>query len=93
MRALRLRAARIAEALGVLATSSAGAADAVRRLQQLTPQVAGRGACAHPNGAARLVESALSVFAAEIDAHRRGRCIARSHDPLLPIPQVGREWR
>jgi NADH:ubiquinone oxidoreductase subunit F (NADH-binding) len=83
----------IADALGVLATGSAGAADALRRLQRLTPQVAGRGACAHPNGAARLVESALSVFASEIDAHRNGRCIARSHDPLLPIPQSSEEWR
>ena len=64
-----------------------------RALRRLAPQVTGRGACAHPNGATRLVASALTVFADEISAPPRGRCSARSHEPLLPIPPTTAEWR
>jgi NADH:ubiquinone oxidoreductase subunit F (NADH-binding) len=46
------------------------------RLLRWTSEVRGRGACHHPDGAARFVESALSVFGAQIDDHRRGRCYA-----------------
>jgi NADH:ubiquinone oxidoreductase subunit F (NADH-binding) len=46
------------------------------RLLRWTAEVRGRGACHHPDGAARFVESALSVFGSEIDAHRRARCSA-----------------
>src|SRR6185312_12009923 len=48
----------IADALGSIAACDDGAASALTRLRRLTPQVAGRGACAHPTGATRLVESA-----------------------------------
>ena len=54
--------------------------------------VTGRGACHHPDGAARLVTSAVSVFGAEIERHaRRGPCAA-SASRILPVP-VGRSWR
>jgi NADH:ubiquinone oxidoreductase subunit F (NADH-binding) len=46
------------------------------RLVRWTAEVRGRGACHHPDGAARFVESALSVFGAEIESHRRYRCEA-----------------
>lgn len=47
----------------------------VRRLAQL---VRGRGACAHPDGTARLVSSCLATFADEVSAHVSRRCPARA---------------
>ncbi|MVU82512.1 NADH-quinone oxidoreductase subunit F [Nocardia sp. ET3-3] len=45
--------------------------------------VVGRGACHHPDGTARLVGSALTVFADDLARHRRGSCTAGI--PLAPI--------
>lgn len=43
-------------------------------LRRWLGQVEGRGACRHPDGAARLIRSGLEVFAAEADLHDGGRC-------------------
>jgi NADH:ubiquinone oxidoreductase subunit F (NADH-binding) len=72
-------------------------ADAFERLDldglgRLAPQVAGRGACAHPNGATRFVASAVEVFADEIRRHRRGRCCGSKHQPVLPVG-ASSDWR
>jgi len=64
----------------------------VGRLRRLAPQVAGRGACAHPTGATRFVASAVDVFADEIERHRRGRCRGANHPPLLPVG-ASPDWR
>jgi hypothetical protein len=65
----------------------AGLLDDVARWSGL---VAGRGACAHPDGSVRLVASALRVFAPELALHRAGGCSAPSARPFLPTPAVAR---
>ncbi|MEV5718281.1 NADH-ubiquinone oxidoreductase-F iron-sulfur binding region domain-containing protein [Amycolatopsis mediterranei] len=45
------------------------------RLARRLPLLTGRGACAHPDGAARLAASALQVFDADVRVHQAGgRC-------------------
>jgi NADH:ubiquinone oxidoreductase subunit F (NADH-binding) len=54
--------------------------------------IRGRGACHHPNGAVRFVESALRVFGDSIASHRRGRCRARPAGlPLAVAHAAGAE--
>jgi NADH:ubiquinone oxidoreductase subunit F (NADH-binding) len=53
------------------------------RVLRWAAEIRGRGACHHPDGAARFIESALSVFADELASHQRGGCTARS--PGLPL--------
>jgi NADH:ubiquinone oxidoreductase subunit F (NADH-binding) len=43
------------------------------RLRERLSVVRGRGACAHPDGAVRLAESALHVFADDVSRHATGR--------------------
>jgi NADH:ubiquinone oxidoreductase subunit F (NADH-binding) len=69
------------------------AVDALREMQELPSQIEGRGACAHPDGAARLVRSALAAFPDEVRLHLEGRCSATDHAPVLPVPATCEEWR
>ncbi|GAA1876517.1 NADH-ubiquinone oxidoreductase-F iron-sulfur binding region domain-containing protein [Williamsia serinedens] len=55
-----------------------GGADRAEKVARLAATVDGRGACAHPDGTARLVRSALTVFADDIHHHAAGRCAART---------------
>ena len=67
--------AAIAETFQELAhfTASRGA---LVHLDRWASQVVGRGACHHPDGAVRLLDSALRTFAADIQAHdRQRRCL------------------
>ena len=63
----------IADAVGALADGVAHPSERDRVLRW-TSEVRGRGACHHPDGAVRFVESALAVFDDDIDDHRGGRC-------------------
>ena len=53
-------------------------------------QVEGRGACRHPDGAVRLVASALDVFGDEVEQHLSGRHCGPVARPILPVPARGR---
>jgi NADH:ubiquinone oxidoreductase subunit F (NADH-binding) len=70
-----------------------GAIDALRQMQELPSEIEGRGACAHPDGAARLVRSALAAFPDEVALHLQGRCSATRGAPVLPVPAPSSEWR
>lgn len=70
-----------------LAQVVAGNADERQRLARWVSEIPGRGACRHPDGATRLVASALDVFADEIEQHLRyGRCAVTDQN-VLPTPR------
>jgi NADH:ubiquinone oxidoreductase subunit F (NADH-binding) len=48
----------------------------LRDTHRMVGLVDGRGSCRHPDGTARLIRSALEVFADDITSHRRGHCNA-----------------
>ena len=75
----------LAQALEALVTR--GDRRAPDYIKNLSPYVAGRGACRHPDGATRLIASALSVFAADVRTHLyRGPCAGARRAPTLPLP-------
>lgn len=51
-----------------------GGCGSVRRVEELCGLVVRRGACAHPDGTARLVASMLQRFPEEVDVHQLGEC-------------------
>ena len=58
-----------------------------RNLERRLPQLDGRGACRHPDGAVRLIASALRVFRSEVELHvTHGGCTAVAKRPVLPVP-------
>lgn len=60
-----------------------------QRLTRRLAVVNGRGACSHPDGATRLVNSALSAFADDLQTHLDGwTCRGVTADPLLPLPSA-----
>lgn len=61
-----------------------GAGGAVERLLADAALVEGRGACHHPDGATRLVASAVATFEADVAAHAAGRPCAHGAGPVLP---------
>ncbi len=70
--------------------------DARARAQRRMSQIDGRGACRHPDGAVRLVRSALAVFADDVERHERcGDCRGGGAAPLLPTPvrSADEGWR
>jgi NADH:ubiquinone oxidoreductase subunit F (NADH-binding) len=78
----------IADSFHLLARGTARPED-LTRLLRWGADVTDRGACRHPDGAARFLGSALRTFAIEIDHHRAGRCTA-THAPSMPLPSTHR---
>lgn len=76
----------IAEAVeGIAAGAREQASD--RRLQTLWALTERRGACAHPDGAVRVIASALRTFAEDFEDHRRaGPCELCRYADELPLP-------
>jgi NADH:ubiquinone oxidoreductase subunit F (NADH-binding) len=67
----------------------------VTLLHRWAGQVEGRGACSFPDGAVRLLRSALHVFADDVDHHLfRGVCSGTTRTPVMPIPANSvTQWR
>jgi NADH:ubiquinone oxidoreductase subunit F (NADH-binding) len=66
--------------------------DPLGRMQRRFGQIAGRGACRHPDGAVRMAASALRTFGQDAHAHARRRaCLASppagQHASMMPVPR------
>jgi len=60
-----------------------------RRLQHTLAEIAGRGACHHPDGAVRTVASALRTFAVDVRAHLYGSSCRHAGAPgFFPVPEA-----
>jgi NADH:ubiquinone oxidoreductase subunit F (NADH-binding) len=62
-----------------------GRTSSLATLRRWLGQVDGRGACHHPDGAVRMIRSALSVFTPELEQHARGWCCATRKGAVLPV--------
>ena len=69
-----------------LAALADGRAADLGRLRRWLGQVDGRGACRHPDGAVRMIRSALDAFGPELDQHAAGWCTGTSGRAVLPLP-------
>jgi NADH:ubiquinone oxidoreductase subunit F (NADH-binding) len=67
-------------------TAGRGALD---QLTKWAGDIEGRGACRYPDGAIRLLRSALKTFAADAYEHARGHPCAGFGRPItLPLPEI-----
>jgi NADH:ubiquinone oxidoreductase subunit F (NADH-binding) len=79
----------LADAFNLIAFGRPGP-DIIGWVQQLAELVTGRGACHLPDGAAGLLRSALTVFAADLRAHAAvGPCERSAGPTILPVPARG----
>lgn len=70
-------------------TRGAGGAASVSRLSKWAGDIEGRGACRYPDGAIRMLRSALQTFSADVEQHAAGRpCRTASLPAILPLPAV-----
>jgi NADH:ubiquinone oxidoreductase subunit F (NADH-binding) len=84
--------AAIADALADLADGR-NAPAMPARLHQVFDQVRGRGACHYPDGVIRFVDTAMNVFADEVQRHAaHGRCLLTPPSPM-PIPTSDGRWQ
>jgi NADH:ubiquinone oxidoreductase subunit F (NADH-binding) len=76
---------------GDLELLAAGRADpeVLVRIHSRSAIVEGRGGCRHPDGAVRMIRSALTVFAADVASHLRGHpCPGHAHATVLTFPDA-----
>jgi NADH:ubiquinone oxidoreductase subunit F (NADH-binding) len=76
----------IADVVGDLAEGVADLRE-TERVTRWAAEIRGRGACHHPDGAARFIESALTVFREELVSHQQRTCAGRR--PSLPLGNGG----
>jgi NADH:ubiquinone oxidoreductase subunit F (NADH-binding) len=77
----------IADDMDELAASPDRADRALTRLRSRLQVIPGRGACAHPDGAARMAASALRVFADDVAHHAAGSpCPWTGQPSWVPVP-------
>lgn len=91
----RLGLPAVAEDFAALAAGRADP-DLLSRLHWRTGLLPDRGACRHPDGAARLAASALHTFADDVDHHlTHGACPAAHRPPrlLVPAASLPETWR
>jgi NADH:ubiquinone oxidoreductase subunit F (NADH-binding) len=77
----------LAAIAGELAALASGRPASLDRVTRWLAQVDGRGACRHPDGAVRMLRSALTVFRGEALLHATGWCGATRPEAVLPVPQ------
>ena len=79
----------LAESLGHLAVGGRDAKDALALIRERSGVINGRGACRHPDGVVRLVQSALSVFADDAERHAAGHpCAHAGHSRFASVPRL-----
>lgn len=76
----------VAEEMELVSGGGRGVRRSQRRVASLAHSVAGRGLCSLPDATIAMAESALAVFTAEAELHRRGRCTAASRPGAFPLP-------
>jgi NADH:ubiquinone oxidoreductase subunit F (NADH-binding) len=74
----------ISDAIGRLADGRP-ADDDLPRLARWGGELRGRGACAHPDGAAAFLSSGMRLFAGEFALHAQGRCSVAGRAPATPV--------
>ncbi|MGW0733860.1 NADH-ubiquinone oxidoreductase-F iron-sulfur binding region domain-containing protein [Streptomyces sp. NPDC002851] len=80
-----------AAANGLADLLGGGGPTALEALREVTRAVRGRGACKHPDGAARFLDSALSAFRDDVAAHALGSGCGRATRGVLPLPGPGQQ--
>jgi len=85
----------VAQDLSMIARGRASHRDADRLWARLGT-IDGRGACRHPDGVVRLIRSAVTAYAGDVNRHlAHGPCPGASWPSVMALPRTGEvvEWR
>jgi NADH:ubiquinone oxidoreductase subunit F (NADH-binding) len=78
--------AAVANLLGEIATGQADVG-AHHKIERWGADITRRGACHHPDGAVRFINSGLAIFGDELELHERHhRCSVEELETVLPLP-------